>query len=195
MIWSSYVGSFHICNEDDGGSTLNVDITTYTELNSVNNSTVLESYRNLCSCQNVPSFVQNMDKWSIDNHANDHLVFYEPGCTEMKWKAEKIRAGFSYMSKNMHKFSKTDCITGDISKIQSFAPVPGFTTKCGKMENELFELSNTTGMQNLEFLEERPTIRRNHPRIQFFKETNLQGKYFTKRIHILKYEYILHKDK
>ncbi len=84
MIWSSFIGSFHICNENDGGSKLNVDIITYTTNIAVDDTKVLSSYKNICSCQNIPANVQSTDKWSINNHANDLLVYYEPGCTEMK---------------------------------------------------------------------------------------------------------------
>lgn len=60
--------------------------------------------------------------------------------------------------------------------IRSFAPVPGFTRKCGIMENELFELSNYTGRQNSDLIDPMTTFaRQRRPKAQFFRESNFQG--------------------
>ncbi len=62
--------------EKEGGNQLNVGINKHhTQVFTVPD--VLESYKNVCSCVNVPEYVQNMDKWSIDNHHKDFLAYYE----------------------------------------------------------------------------------------------------------------------
>lgn len=120
------IRSFHTCTEDEGGNQLNVDITKYYTFSYLSSfiPDVLQSYRNVCTCVNVTQCVQNMDSWSINNHHNSLLVYYEPDCTANKWDFKLIPAGHSMDSRYMHDHIQTDSLTKTTSKIQSFGPNP-----------------------------------------------------------------------
>lgn len=66
-IGTFWIVSFHICNEEEGSNQLNLEITKHFDWYAPD---VLESYSNVCSCINVPQYVQNMSTWSINNHHN-----------------------------------------------------------------------------------------------------------------------------
>ncbi len=95
---------------------------------------VFESYKNVCSCINVPSqYVQSEDGWSINNHHNDVLAYFEPDCMETKWKSKFIPAGYNPDSKEISGYVKTDSETNETYQIQSFGPDPSspyFQTSC-----------------------------------------------------------------
>ncbi len=135
------VGSFHVCNEDIGGPQLKIDITKYWDFRE---SSVLESYRDVCKCINVPQYVQSMRYWTTNNYGNGFLAFYQPNCFESKWKAETIPAGqwCSLGSNCMQEYIKTDNVTNTTYKIQSIGPNPNskyFKTSCSQISinNEL----------------------------------------------------------
>lgn len=124
-----YIYSFHFCNEKEGGNQLNVDITKLKE----DQFDVLEKYKNICSCVNVPGYVKHMDTWSINNHHNELLAYYEPDCSASKWNPDLIHAGRNGFSNFMHSFYQTDDVTKEIYKYQSFGPNPEsiyFQTSC-----------------------------------------------------------------
>ncbi len=56
-----WIQSIQVCNEEEGESQLHLEITKYYENHNVVPD-VLESYKNVCSCVNVPQYVQNMEK-------------------------------------------------------------------------------------------------------------------------------------
>lgn len=108
--------SFHICNEEEGGSQLNVDITNYNQ-DPLDPPDVIESYKYVCSC--IPENVQNMRRWSIDNHHNSLLAYYESDCSVNKWYFKIIAAGHNFDSRNLfdRKF-----VTNTTYKRLSFGP-------------------------------------------------------------------------
>ncbi len=116
------IESFHICNKEEGGSQLNLDLTKVHGFGPMIFHEPLESYRNVCSCVNVPEHVQKMRKWSIDNHHNDLLAYYEPCCSKDKWNPKLIAAGHYADSRNMQDNHKTDPVTNIKYRIQSFGP-------------------------------------------------------------------------
>ncbi len=104
---SHRIGSFQICSEEIGESSLHVSLTTYYgDRNEV--PITLESYKDVCSCQNIPEFVQNWDKWSIDNHGNDIVAYFEQDCGKEKFEPVNISAGHSKMSREIYKNIKTE---------------------------------------------------------------------------------------
>ncbi len=66
--------------------------------------------------------VQNKYEWSINNHHNDLLAYYEPDCAENKRKAKFIKAGHNSYSRDVHELRIKDSVTGTMNKIQSFGP-------------------------------------------------------------------------
>lgn len=97
-----------MCKIQEGGSQLNVDITTYYELNKpLNVPEVLESYREICRCVNIPVYVQQMEKWSINNHGNEVMVYFEPDCKADTHPPYLVRAGHSADSRKMFLFHDT----------------------------------------------------------------------------------------
>ncbi len=135
--------SFHICDEDIGGPQLNIDITKYYDLSA---SGVLESYRDVCTCINVPEYVQNRT-WGINNYGNDLLAYYHPDCLENKWKAQNVPAGIWCVdtgSECMHNYKKTDSVSNTVYKIQSIGPDPNskyFKTSCkSALQNDVLKL-------------------------------------------------------
>ncbi len=109
-----------------------------TMVNDYNEATVLESYRNVCTCINVPQYVQDHTRWSINNFGNDFLAYYQPNCSENKWKAELVPAGlWCHGSRCMHQYEKTDKVTKIKHKIQSIGPDPNstyFKTSCEQVQ-------------------------------------------------------------
>jgi len=63
-----------------------------------------------------------MSKWSIDNHHNAFLAYYEQDCSEKKWDLAFIKAGHDEGSIGMWFHAKTDSVTQKTYKIQSFGP-------------------------------------------------------------------------
>ncbi len=106
---------------------------------------------NVCSCVNVPPYVQNFEKWSINNHHNDLLAYYEPDCTENMWNFRFIEAGHNGHSRNVHAFKETDSVTKKTYKIQSFGPDPNstyFQTSCNASQVTATEISKTFTTEN-----------------------------------------------
>lgn len=131
MIFFRYSGfpwirSFQICNEEEGGNQLNLDITNYfyEYTNRVVLPDVLESHRNVCSCVNVPKYVQQMGVWSINNHHNDMLAYFKPNCSEKNTGSKFIAAGGAYDSNAVMHHSRVDDEAKVYLKIQSFGPDP-----------------------------------------------------------------------
>ncbi len=128
------IGSFHTCNEDDGGSQLNLDITTYYNYDEpAEYPIVLESYKNVCSCINIPVYVQRLEKWSINNHGNNIVAYFEPNCSTKLWYSHITKAGIGWDSINMHYHGPTNVNTKEKHKIQSLGPRKSskyFKTNC-----------------------------------------------------------------
>ncbi len=68
-----------------------------------------------------------MSKWSINNHHNALLAYYEPDCVENIRNFSFIPAGRHPYLTDMHQLEKTDGVTNTIYKIQSFGPDPNST--------------------------------------------------------------------
>ncbi len=126
------VESFHVCNELRGLH-LNIDIEKFNEFTE---EEVLESYMDVCTCINVP-LEQNVTSWSINNFGNEFLAYYQPNCSENKWKAKLIPAGLG--SNNficMDCYTKLDRETNTEYQIQSIGPNPNSTyyrTSCQRV--------------------------------------------------------------
>lgn len=88
---------------------------------------VLESYKDICSCVNIPDYVQKMARWSINNHGNELLAFYDKDCSEKKWKARVIPAGMWDDSASIYTYKIADWATSTQHKIQSLGPNPNST--------------------------------------------------------------------
>ncbi len=148
------MASLHICNETEGGSQLNVDLTeVYNDINEP--PKVLKSFKNVCSCVNIPEFVQILDRWSMDNHHNDLLAYYEPDCSVNKWSPEFIAAGHWRNSTDIYNFMKTDNVTKIRYKIQSFGPL---------QNSSYYQTSCTTGQTTTEY--RKPAITENPQSLQ-----------------------------
>ncbi len=142
VVW---IKSFQVCNEEEVGSQLNLDISKYSGYGDVV-SDVLETYRNVCSCVNVPRYVQNMSKWSINNHRNALLAYFEPDCSETKWNSTFIPAIRHPYILGVHYLKKFDSVTNTTYKIQSFGPDPNstyFQTSCNSSHVTTTERSKT----------------------------------------------------
>ncbi len=118
------IGSFHICNDEEGGNQLNFDITNFYAWKADVPPNVLESHINVCSCVNVPQYVQDMEEWSINNHHNDLYAYYEPDCTEEKMEPIFIAAGNNWDTRNMYNHIELDGESGLTYKIKSLGPDP-----------------------------------------------------------------------
>lgn len=115
--------SFHICNDEIGGRKFNLDITDYKEeFISYLKPTVLLSYSNICSCNNIPKYIQNMNKWSIDNYGNSLIAYFEPNCGSSQYSPLWIPSGFSSYSMGISLFSQTSEFNEIISSVESFGP-------------------------------------------------------------------------
>ncbi len=127
-----------------------------TKWNDFSESGVLERYRDVCTRINLPRYVQNMSKWSINNYGNDFLAYYQPNCFENKWKAEHIPAGFEcYGSACMFFYEKNDSVTNTVYKIQSIGPNPNskyFWTSCVNQVVLWKDLLDIQQKQDLQFL-------------------------------------------
>lgn len=174
LIRPTFIASFQSCYASEEESQLNFDIISYTEGN-VGIPTLLESYNDVCLCQNLPKYIQEMETWSIDNQTNDLLVFYERGCNERKLKSRKIQAGdsYTYVLPEINEFTY---FGQPVHIVKSFAPVPGSIRKCVIMERELFEVSNNTDRPNSDLVDPMKSTSRQHPpTTQFFRHLNFRG--------------------
>lgn len=121
-----YTKSIQICNEQEGGPQLNFDITKYFPFRDPPiTPNILESYHDVCTCVNVPKYVHDRNKWSIDNHHNGLFAYFEANCTELHSKALYIEPGHNPNSREMHTHSRRH--RGAPLKIQAFGPDPNTT--------------------------------------------------------------------
>ncbi len=82
----------------------------------------LAQYFDVCSCINIPTNVQTLSQWSINNHANEFVAYYGLNCPYDMIEPELIRAGYSEASREIYNFAKTDKSTKTKYKIHSFGP-------------------------------------------------------------------------
>lgn len=71
--------------------------------------------------------------WSIDNHHNALLVYFEPDCLDNKIKGKILAAGHNLDSNFMNELRATDNVTEIMYKIMSLGPDPDslyFQTSC-----------------------------------------------------------------
>ncbi len=135
------IASFRICNEKEGGTQLNLDLSEVNWHNdSVFSLNVIESYKNVCSCVNIPKHVHEKD-WIINNHHNAILAYYGADCSEVKWNSVFVPAGHS---NSVYFGSKWDW-EGAEYIVQSFGPdtnSPYYQTSC-KFPNLPTDTANT----------------------------------------------------
>lgn len=90
----------------------------------------MESYKDLCKCVNIPRKVKELDYWSINNHGNEIMAYYEPNCLDNQGEATFILDGHSYESRNIYHLRKS------LRKVQSVGPAQNstyFYKSCLKM--------------------------------------------------------------
>lgn len=187
--------SYHVCNDDVGGYKLNVDITKYNDLWSTrsDNPDVLECYSNVCDCVNVPKYVQEMPKWSLNNHGNNIIAYYESDCSKRMWEPKYIPAGQSGDTMYMANHQMTNSVTKAVYKIQSLGPDPNstyFQMSCEDsfnynwiMQLELLETwQDVDSMQKTDSqdMNDPSTVlaQKNDYRIVFFENENFLGTHF-----------------
>lgn len=174
--WTYRLRSFHICNEDVGGSQLNVDITKWFDLEKPTEAPdILESYKNVCTCINISTYVKNLPKWSINNNGNDFLAYYKPDCEDGKWKPELVPAGNwqGYGSTNIFQYEKFDITTNVSFKIQSIGPNLNsayFRTSCTAYMAQWIMKLESKNFSNY-------SSKNNSTRLIFFSTTNFRGIY------------------
>ncbi len=141
--WKWVTKSFQLCNKNKGGLSLNVEI--YSGDPNVNeNDGPVEYYENVCSCHNIPDYVQRL-RWSINNNGNPLIAYFSPDCASITYSPLWIPAGESSYSLGLGLFRKVDENTGVSHKIQSFGPDPNsdyFIKNCNKSCTELSLLGN-----------------------------------------------------
>ncbi len=74
-----------------------------------------------------------MSSWSVNNHHNAILAYFEADCSEDKWDTKYIPAGYSWDSTYASGHNKKDRVTNTTDTIQSFGPDPNspyFQTSC-----------------------------------------------------------------
>ncbi len=112
-----------MCNEDEGGSQLNVDITKFFEKDKTADvPTVLEKYRQLCTCVNIPDHIRKMDKWSVNNHHNKFRAYFEPDCLENNITSTLFAAGQNDYMRNISNWTSSDFVTKSQCHILSIGP-------------------------------------------------------------------------
>ncbi len=115
--------SFHVCNEEEGGSQLNIDITKYYEKDKpADVPAVLEKYRQVCSCINIPDYIRKMDTWSVNNHANKLRVYFELDCWENKTTSGRFPAGQYDDIRNIYDWTSSGSVTKSQYPILSIGP-------------------------------------------------------------------------
>lgn len=67
-----------------------------------------------------------MDKWSINNHHNAIIAYFEPECSEKSWKSKYFAPGHSYGSKHIY-YRNTDFVNKKLYGIKSLGPDPSST--------------------------------------------------------------------
>ncbi len=189
------MGSLHLCNDQEGGPRLKVDLTTWIDhQNPKTIPNVLESYDNVCTCINIPKYIQDTSKWSIDNHGNGFFAYFEPDCKNTIWHSQAlyIKPGLWWDSEQMNKHTKT--YRGITCKIQSFGPDVNsryFAQSCSShhhdqiMKLELLEALNSSSSQPDAVLNETRidwTTGANDDVLHFFADGDFQGKLLNKTI-------------
>ncbi len=145
-----YTRSLQKCNDKESGPELNIDITTHFKyLQPPTFPKKIETYYNVCRCINIPQYVQDMEMWSIDNHHNQILAYFEPDCGEQSSKALYVDAG--HCPKSRHIYTHTRTYRGSKIKIHPIGPDPKstyFKQSCSKlMKNVKLELLNGSTSQ------------------------------------------------
>ncbi len=85
---------------------------------------MLKSYKNVCSCINLPEHLEKRNEWAIDNHHNSLVAYYETDCSEKNWNSIHIAAGRGRHANFMHEYRRTNSVSNTTHKIQSFGPDP-----------------------------------------------------------------------
>lgn len=79
-----------------------------------------------------------MSKWSINNHGNSLLGYFEPNCMTKYSRPLYIEAGHGSSSREMNTDKRTN-YNGTIMKVQSFGPDPNstfFLPSCSEYPND-----------------------------------------------------------
>ncbi len=143
---------------------------------------LLASYKNVCSCVNVPENKQNIAKWSIDNHHNAMWAYYERDCQENKWNRVFIAAGNSWRSREAYEKGKYRSFGPDqrsayfqTSCVSSLVPITESIMKTGENLTDSADFDKILKALSNKFME----LQRNQTNFQsdFRKE---QSFYFIK---------------
>ncbi len=183
---TDYIASLRQCNVHEGGPQLNVDITThYSQKNKWDVPDILDSYYDVCECVNFPKYVHIMGNWTINNHGNSLLAYFEPNCATEFFKAMYIEAGGWSKSADMHTHTRK--YGENMVKVHSFGPDPNseyYSLSCSTsshdkiMKLELFETLNKSEISvNVNKHTNVSTIREDdYNLINFFASDNFKGK-------------------
>lgn len=118
--------SFHVCNDEEGGPQLNIDFTEYFS-GGHQVPKILQSYKGVCKCINIPISIYYLRYWSINNHGNELMAYYENNCKETVAEPTFIMDGHSYDSRNMYYLRKSH------NKVRSIGPAKNssyYKTSC-----------------------------------------------------------------
>ncbi len=92
--WKWETKPYHIFNKEKGSFSLNVNILSKDQtVKQVGGPTIIETYRDIYSCRSVPEYVQQLDKWFIDNHVNAMVAYFLPDCSPTAYPTLWIPAG------------------------------------------------------------------------------------------------------
>lgn len=72
----------------------------------------------------MPEYVQQLNKWSIDNKGNEKIAYFTPNCQSSSYSPSPhwIPAGNSSFSLGLGSFKEVDQGSGSVYKIKSFGP-------------------------------------------------------------------------
>ncbi len=88
---------------------------------------MLQSYKNLCSCVNVPEHILNTNTWSIDSHNNDLFAYFEPNCSKQRVPPLFIQTGMASTLIRPYEKQRIDLSSRTQHIIESLGPDPNST--------------------------------------------------------------------
>lgn len=151
-------------------------------------SNFLEGIKDVCSCVNVPSDVNQMDIWSMNSQGKALLAYFEPNCLQKKRRAWYILGGHYKNMVNLSELKQLGPLDRQNKyKIHSFGPDPDsemFQTICIRNANIAIiglELLETDGQltKPANVMQNDPKsielLRQSNNRIHFFGLPNFQG--------------------
>lgn len=121
--WTWATKSFHMCFQAEGGLELNVDLTDYhPDLKQAVTPKVLKTFKQVCSCHNVPEDIRSIKNWSINNHGNSLMAYYENDCLANEFLPLWIPPGRSSFSIGLGSTQQVHTNSDNTNKILSVGP-------------------------------------------------------------------------